>query len=254
MGETVAIQRKRFSFKDAAAHLCHADLDKVEPGVCRIKLLSTAPFIVHLRKLRDPLKGGEHIRGRAGGIGKAIEQGLVDIENLGGLRNGEHIQAAVRQTAFLHEGLNISGELVFGEVVVQIGKQPLFPKLDGKLGIAGKDVRHIRRAWITVDDHGQALVQFGAGGNGGNIDDDTLLFAHRGIELVDQIVHGLLHIPAVIVPHGQGHRLFRIQRRSGSAPGQAPQQEHQRQEQRDCLFHSVFLRSAASPIPNPILF
>ena len=254
MREVVAVQRKRFPFKNAVTQLRHTYLGKVEPGISGIELLSAAPLVVQFGQFGDPLKGGEQIRRCACLSGKAVKQGLVDVEHFRGFRDGEHVQPAVCQTAFLNERLYIAGKLLFREVVVKVGKQVLLPELNGQFGIAGKDIRHIRCAGVAVDDHGKALVQLGAGRNGGNVNDDTLLLAHRGIELVDQVVHGLLHIAAVVVPHGQGHRLFGVERRVISAAGKAAQHKQKGQKYRSCFFHGVYLRSLVVPLPIPILF
>ena len=242
--ELFVFQRKRFTAEYAASQLCHTHFGKVKPGIRRVELLAAAPFIVLLRQPCDPLKGGKILLLCAGGSRKLIEQGLIYIQNLGGLGDGEHIQTAVGDPPLFHKGIHILHQFFISKVVVKIGKHTLLLELDGNLGIAGEYIRHGGRAGISVDDHGKAFVQLGAGGNGSYIDYDAFLFAHSAVKFIDQQVHGLLHIAAVIVPHGQLNGVLRVQSGIGTT-GENADRQYQCQDKRNDLFHGNLLAESS---------
>ena len=214
MGKAVSRKGKSFAVKNAGAKLCHTYLGIVEPGIGCVELLAAAVFVILLGKPRNALKGGKVVHLRSGRCREAVKQGLIDVKHLGGLGNGKYVKTAVGKSALRNEILYVSGKLVLGKVIVKVDQHSFFLELYRHLGISRKYVGHIRCAGIAVCDHVQAFVQLRAGGYGSHIDNDALVLSDRCVKLVDQIIHGGLHIPAIIVPHGDGDGIFRIENRA----------------------------------------
>ena len=209
---------QRFPLDQAAAELLHPRLRNVEPRIRCEKHLAVAwnirglcvrPVVIHLRQRRNTLKRGELLLLSAGLRCKAVEQRLVQIQDLGGFRQRENIQPAIRQPPLLDKGRDIPGELLLRKIAVQIGQPTGLLKLDGDLWIGCADVGHRGCARIAGGDHVQAFIELRARRDGRNVDYDPLLPAERAVEFVDQGVHGLLHVAAIVVPHRQGDRILR---------------------------------------------
>ena len=169
------------------------------------------PLVVFHAGRRNTLKGGQTVQRDADGLGKAVEQSLIDKEHLGRLGEGKDIEPPVVQPPLLHEAGQIGVQLLLGKRSIQRRQQLLCPQNGGRGGVTGGNIRHLGRAGVPGGDHGQLLLDGGRAGDRGDAEYDAVFLAHRTIELVHQGVHGGLHLSAEIVPQGQSHRMFGVQ-------------------------------------------
>jgi hypothetical protein len=72
--------------------------------------------------------------------------------------------------------------------------------------------------------------------NGSYVDNDAVFSAHGVIELVDESVHRVFHLPAVIVPHGYCNGILGIKFPLRRAAPEKQYGEHQMQDYCQCNF------------------
>ena len=132
-----------------------------------------------------------------------------DEQRPGGTGDGKHRKPPVNGTV-LHKFRHIPGQLLFGEIVRKI-HQVLRAQIQNGVRPGRKQVGHVRRAGRALPGCQKQVFQVRRGGHIGDIDNDALLLAHRGVEFLHQRVYGRIGLLPVNVPHRQRDGLLGVQ-------------------------------------------
>ena len=164
-----------------------------------------------------------------------VKQRPVDKQHLRGFGKGQN-RLPPADHPLLTKGGDKRRQLLLTEIVPIVHQNLLIRQRQHRLGIGHKDIRQRRRAGVAVGGGQHALVDGVGVADQLHLHPDVLLRTHGAVELLHQGVEGGIHLTAVYMPQGYGHRF------SGfiAAPGKAhhQQQSHcQRRQTRLQLVH-----------------
>ena len=190
---------------------------------------------VSFRQRIQSLPGPQILQCRAGHGGIAVKQRLVDIQYLCGLGHRQDGQTSA-DLPLLQKGGDKGRQLLLGEIVPIVHQHVLIRQRQHRLGIGHKDIRQRRRTGVAVGGGQHALVDGVGVADQLHLYPDVLLRTHGAVELFHQGIEGRIHLAAVHMPQGYGHRLSGFIAASGKAYHQ--QQSHcQRRQTRLPLVH-----------------
>ena len=110
-------------------------MDEHGLGVSRdIRRQPVGPGRIGLRGLEKPFPGAQVLDGHAGGLRKALKDGLVYEHYLCGLCNGKDDQVVIYRP-LLHEGRDEGGQLLLAEVVPIVHQNAVVGQRHHGLGI-----------------------------------------------------------------------------------------------------------------------
>ena len=207
-------------------------------GVARnIRRLGVCPGCVNLCRLEKPLPGVEILYCYPRRLREAVEDGLVDEHDLGGLRHRKDDQAVVYRPLF-QKSREERRQLFLGEVVPIVHENAVIGQRHHRFGVGDKEVRQFRSPRLFIGGREHQLMDGVGIGHRCNLDVDFLLFSHRLVKLLDEVVEGRICLPAIDVPdrNGGGHFLF-----LGSRTACKAKERHHGQQQRSHFqnFHTT---------------
>ena len=172
-----------------------------------IRRLVVGPVRVDLRSPVKPLPCIQILNRYTGSLGEAVEDGLVDEHDLCGFGHRQHHQTAIDRP-LLQKGWEEGGQLLLAEIVPVVHQNAVVGQGHHRLGIGYEKVGQLRSSRLSVGGCQHQLVNDIGVGHGGDLHIDLLLFSHRLVELIDQIVERRIGLPAIHVPYRNGNRRF----------------------------------------------
>ena len=220
----------------SAALFQRVQLHQTQRIVQRAEGLALRPLPVgggHLKKAVPCGKGGKL---RPGIRRKPGILGAVEEDELGGFGHREHHLPPLND-AVLHKAGHIGRHVLGGEPVVPVHKG-LDAQCAGIRGVGREQVRQVQRTGLVSLGVLQLTANGGAVGHVGHIEQDTLLLAHRIVELGEQAVHRRICLFAVHMPDAEhGGVLGREQGLAAAAARKVKTGENCRKLQKCPSFH-----------------
>ena len=197
--------------------------------------LAVRPLCVLLRKGVQPLPGREIFDFRARGGGKAVENRLIDVQDLRRFGNRQHRKAAVHRS--LLQKLRQKGiQLLIGEIVAVVYQNTVVRQGQNGLRIGNEHIRQFGRTGVIVSGGKYALVNGVGVANTVHPHTNPLLLSHSTVELLHQHVQRRGHFASVDMPDRHGGRI-RFLFSAGSETARKDQEQRKYQQQISSFLH-----------------
>ena len=200
-----------FHLKNLRPQLPHPNYKIVGNGIPAVECHSVTrhigsqavrPFIIGLCNGNHAFQGLQILQGSSRSLRKSFPIRLINHHDLCGLCRGKDPQCPIRgNTALLNIGLHISLQILFIEIIGQIGQRSRLFHLIGRIGIRGKNIRHGVCSHLTLNGIPHCRLQIRDGTLTEALYIYPLFPSHCVVEFLHQRVKGCLLGTVIVMPY-----------------------------------------------------
>ena len=178
----------------------------MQPVVVLEKRLASRPPVIFFSRVEHAFPGGEIRIGNTRVPAESVEDGSVDVENVGGFGERENPQSAIKD-AFFQEFGDKGFSFLLRKPAVPV-ESSVAAHGRKRLRVADEEVGQITGPGLQARRGDKSGVNGRTVRYGGHFDDNATLPAHCAVEALNEIVHGRFGLGPVNMPHGQGNRIL----------------------------------------------